>query len=1132
MRRRLSLAALVAAFTLALLPHAQAPAVAALRASGKIVARQVDHSMPAFTVGDVRRQDGGRVDAPSVGTTGGGTLSVTSPVIEAGQLFERIGVHFRATPGSEDSMIVEVRASPDGARWTEWRSLRVDEDLGDEATGTWYVAPQPVPADSRFAQYRVWLTDGEPAHLVHVALTFLDVNDLGAGPVARLVSDVRGALTDAARSFGAEGGYALGAAEATGASRILTRQDWGADESLMKWTPKYVPVKKAIVHHTVTDDGGTNVAATIRAVYYFHAVTRGWGDIGYNYIVDKFGNIWTGRQGGDNVVGGHAYGWNDGTIGVAALGDYGVTAPTGQLQGAIANVISLRFKQLGIAPFGSGSFTHQEQRSDGSWVDVTATVPNVLGHRDCAYVVGQAGGLTSCPGGALYGMLGGLRSLAQSAWQDGYTYLTRIDPQLAPGGFPGQQIAVPVLVTNLGTATVPAGTLVNYRLLRLGSTVAQGAGTPLPQPLAPGAAASVMLPFTAPAAGEYVVRWDLQSGGSWWSALTSSPFRDTWFRSADWSASWTGDTVTRTWTAGETRMVTATVQNDGGRTWNATGLDPVRLGYYWISTATGNRFDGQIRQPLAQDVPPGQTVTLALPVTAPAYPTNYTMILDLYKENEFWFKDKGLAPDDTPTSVGVDAKAAYSVGAPLPTFAAGKTATVPLTIVNRGRGTFPTTTSAPVALGYHWYDASGATVVWDGARTPLPVELGAGQSVTVGALVTAPARGGPMTLRFDLVQEGVGWFSGKGVPTADLSVTVEAPLIPSYGAAYQPAATTFAQSGALAAVPITVTNTSNFAWPAAGASPVDLGYHWATVTGQTLTWDGLRTKLPSDVPPGASATVQAQVAVPTAQGAYTLRWDMVQEGVAWFSAKGVRTFDQSIAVGPPPFYGGSMDVSTVPGAMPVRMTTTAPLVVQNMSNFTWGAGVALAYHWYDAAGNVVVWDGARTPLAGMAPGDLRAVSAPVQGPASPGAYTLRFDVVQEGVTWFSGQGMQLAPIAVAVSVPQYGALYVGPDAIAGAATAGVVVPVTLANVGTLPWQTAVVNLSYHLVTAAGAVVLWDGQRTPLSQTIGPGQTAVVNAFVKLPAAGTYALRWDLVQEGVTWFSGQGVPTAASALTIQ
>jgi hypothetical protein len=230
-----------------------------------------------------------------------------------------------------------------------------------------------------------------------------------------------------------------------------------------------------------------------------------------------------------------------------------------------------------------------------------------------------------------------------------------------------------VAIANKGREPIPAGTSVGYRLLRNGTVVSTNLGVALAAPLAPGAGTTVTVPLAGPANGEYVVRWGLQTSTALWNALYNDPVRDVWFRSADWSADWVSDTVSRTWTAGETRTVTVTVRNDGGRTWNAAGANPVKLGYYWISTATGNRFEGAMKMSLAQDVAPGQQVTLNIPVTAPVYPTNYTHVFDLYKENEFWFKDKGLRPDDTPVTVSTDFKATYQVGSPLPKLEAGKT---------------------------------------------------------------------------------------------------------------------------------------------------------------------------------------------------------------------------------------------------------------------------------------------------------------------------------------------------------------------------------------------------------------------------------------------------------------------------
>ncbi len=1113
MRRRQFLAALAGsgAVTFTRLPLVSPSALAAAsvpsRFLGPIVARQVDHPDPS-SIGDVR----------------GSVL--TSPVIEAEQLFDRVAVHYGGAADAAHAVSLEVRVSADASRWSAWCPCHVDEYLTDPISGTHFSPPRPVDSDSRYAQYRVQLGGVDPGALELVAVTFMDVSDLNQPAIARMVDGLRGGVGDLARGLG-EGSVALAA---SGAPKILTRQDWGCNEALMQWAPRYVPVKKMVIHHTVTDDGGTNVAATIRGIYYYHAVTRGWGDIGYNFLVDKYGNIWTGRQGGDNVVAGHAYGWNDGSIGVASIGNYDTTPPTGQLQGAIANVVALKMKQLGISPYGSGAFTHQEENSDGSWIDVTTVVPNVLGHRDCNYIVGQNGGQTSCPGGSLYAMLPGLRGQAQNAWQTGYATLARLDPQLQNGGYPGQQLQALVGVANVGLTTIPAGTLVNYRVLSNGTPVMQGPGAALAQPIPPGGISTVQLPFVSPPIGGYVVRWDLMTGTQWWNTLYSQPVRDQWFRSADWSADWLQDNVSRAWTAGETRLITVQVQNDGGRVWNALGTDPVTLGYYWISTATGNRFPGANFTPLGGDVAPGQTVTLTIPVTAPAYPTNYTMVLDLYKQNEFWFRDKGLAPDDTPTTVATDFHAAYQIAGALPAFSAGKSAAVPVTITDLGKGVFPISSGNPIALGYHWYDASGTALVWDGARTKLPADLQPGQSVTIQALVTAPSKGGQLSLRFDLVQEGVGWFSSKGVPPLAVTANVVAPV---FGATYQPEVSTFAAMGALVGVPITLVNTSNFAWATGGADPIDLGYHWADAKGNTVVWDGQRTKLPADVAPGQSVTLQANVVAPSAQGTYTLRWDMVQEGVTWFSGQGVKTYDQTVVVGPPPFYGGSIDVSKVPSTMPARMATTVPLRVQNMSNFTWGADIDLSYHWYDASGNAVVWDGARTSLAGMAPNDLRSLNATVIGPDQPGTYTLKLDIVQEGVTWFSSQGMLLAPIAVTVQTPALGALYRAPAQVTGAVGATITVPVMLTNVGSLTWQPGALNLAYHLYAASGNTYVWDGARTQLPQAIAPGQSVTLNAFVRMPpTSGAFSIGWDLVQEGVAWSSQQGVPMGSSALIVQ
>ena len=181
--------------------------------------------------------------------------------------------------------------------------------------------------------------------------------------------------------------------------------------------------------------------------------------------------------------------------------------------------------------------------------------------------------------------------------------------------FPGNTVAVGVMIFNRGATPIPAGTGLSYRVYKSGVLVTQGPVTPLAAAIAPNAASAANATFTPPAVGSYTVRWDLLTNGQWWNTLYNTPVRDVAFRSADWSVDWVRDNVPINWTAGETRVITATVTNDGGRVWPATGVNPVRLGYKWVSNATGNVFPGANRSPLAVDVQPGTTLNLIIPIT-------------------------------------------------------------------------------------------------------------------------------------------------------------------------------------------------------------------------------------------------------------------------------------------------------------------------------------------------------------------------------------------------------------------------------------------------------------------------------------------------------------------------------------
>jgi SpoIID/LytB domain protein len=213
--------------------------------------------------------------------------------------------------------------------------------------------------------------------------------------------------------------------------------------------------------------------------------------------------------------------------------------------------------------------------------------------------------------------------------------------------------------------------------------------------------------------------------------------------------------------------------------------------------------------------------------------------------------------------------------------------TLAVTVVNSGNQPWNTTGANPINLAYHVFDAAGNTVVWDGARTALGADVLPGQSKLLTLSFTSPASSGSYTLAIDLVREGIGWFQDGGSALARTPFTVTSGLAGGYAATTTPGQVTI---GAVIDLSVTVVNYGPRTWPAAGANPVHLSYHISGAnTGTMFVWDGARGLLPRDVPANSSATVTIRVAVPSTIGDYVMAWDLVQEGVAWFSQVNVES---------------------------------------------------------------------------------------------------------------------------------------------------------------------------------------------------------------------------------------------------
>jgi len=216
---------------------------------------------------------------------------------------------------------------------------------------------------------------------------------------------------------------------------VTTRAEWGANASYMSWDPEYARAGHVVVHHTA----GTNSysagqsASIVRGIYYYHAVVLDWGDIGYNFLVDKFGTVFEGRSGsvaapaGRMSIGAHARGVNTGTMGISMMGDYSTVSPSDAQLSSVGKMAGWFLKRAGISDVTGWAGLHvwtTERYQAGS----TISMPRILGHRDVGY--------TTCPGNVGYSKLGTIRAIAKaqgSSPQGGSSGASSTVPQDHPG---------------------------------------------------------------------------------------------------------------------------------------------------------------------------------------------------------------------------------------------------------------------------------------------------------------------------------------------------------------------------------------------------------------------------------------------------------------------------------------------------------------------------------------------------------------------------------------------------------------------------------------------------------------------------------------------------------------------------
>jgi flagellar hook assembly protein FlgD len=184
---------------------------------------------------------------------------------------------------------------------------------------------------------------------------------------------------------------------------IVSRESWGADEEIVRASPNFAPaLRLAVVHHTAGTNSYTRAQApaVVRGIEVYHVQGNGWNDIGYNFLVDRFGTIYEGRGGGvdQNVIGAHSQGFNTGTVGVALIGNYTAAVPPKAQQDALVRLLAWRLDVAHIDPLSTVVYTSGGNAKFRGGKLVTLRV--ISAHRDT--------GPSECPGNGAYALLPGI----------------------------------------------------------------------------------------------------------------------------------------------------------------------------------------------------------------------------------------------------------------------------------------------------------------------------------------------------------------------------------------------------------------------------------------------------------------------------------------------------------------------------------------------------------------------------------------------------------------------------------------------------------------------------------------------------------------------------------------------------
>lgn len=290
---------------------------------------------------------------------------------------------------------VRIRTAK-GGTWGEWRALPQHSDHGDSGEGR-REGTDLVWLDRSDTVQVAFLGDAPPA--AHLTLIDTAVTEL----------DRKVAHDPAVRARMTTGGATPGRKQARRAPAMHVRAAWGPDDSLLNGSPRDCwTIKMVHIHHTAgsNDYSRADVPGIIRGIQRYHTQTLGWFDIGYNFVVDRFGRAWVARKDSYSrpVRGAHTLGFNHMSVGIAVIGNFQTATPSSAVIVKLGQLAGWKLHEYKRPAYGKAQVT--SEGSDKYPKGRVVRLPRIDGHRNTND--------TACPGNHLYARLPGIRKRART----------------------------------------------------------------------------------------------------------------------------------------------------------------------------------------------------------------------------------------------------------------------------------------------------------------------------------------------------------------------------------------------------------------------------------------------------------------------------------------------------------------------------------------------------------------------------------------------------------------------------------------------------------------------------------------------------------------------------------------------